>query len=251
MTSPPRRVLEPIRRARAKRLALVVVAALAAWALGRHLPVQDTLGAAVEASRARIAALGALGPPLFYAAYVVAALAFVPGSVLTLAAGSLFGPWLGTATVSAASTTAAALGFLLARGALRHRVERWAAARPRFRALEAALRAEGWKAVALLRLSPVVPFSLGNYLFGLTPVRFGPYVLASAAAMLPGTFLYVSLGAAGAEAATGGDRARLALLGVGLAATLAVTLLLARSARRRLAAESPATRPGPRDVQTP
>jgi len=219
-----------------RRHALVVglvVLVLALVAVGRTLPVAEWL----EASRARIAALGALGPLLFGLVYVVAALLFVPGAVITLAAGTLFGPWLGTAVVSVASTTAAALAFLLARSVLRRRVEAWAAARPKFAALDGAIRREGWRVVGLLRLSPVMPFSLGNYLFGVTPVAFGPYVLVSWIAMLPGTFLYVSLGAAGASAASGEtDVWRMTLLGVGIVATVAVTVLLGRAAKRRLGA---------------
>jgi uncharacterized membrane protein YdjX (TVP38/TMEM64 family) len=218
--------------------ALAVVVALIA--LGRTLPVAEWL----EASRARIDALGAFGPLLFGLVYVIAALLFVPGAVITIGAGTLFGPWLGTAVVSVASTVAAALAFLLARSVLRERVEAWAAARPKFAALDAAIRREGWRVVGLLRLSPAMPFSVGNYLFGLTPVAFGPYVLVSWIAMLPGTFLYVSLGAAGASAASGeGDVWRMTLLGVGVVATIVVTVLLGRAAKQRLAAaeESGAT----------
>lgn len=209
--------------------ALALVAALIA--LGRALPVAEW----IDASRATFEGLGLFGPILFALGYVAAALLFVPGAVITLAAGGLFGALLGTAIVSVASTIAAALAFLLARGVLRARVEAWARARPRFAALDGAIRSEGWRVVGLLRLSPVVPFSLGNYLFGLTPVRFGPYVLVSWIAMLPGTFLYVSLGAAGANAASGTtDVGRSVLLAAGIVATLAVTVLLARAAQRRL-----------------
>lgn len=212
---------------------VAVVLAVALVALGRLLPVTEWL----EASRARIGALGALGPLLFGLGYVVAALLFVPGAVITLAAGTFFGPWLGTAVVSVASTCAAALAFLLARSVLRERVEAWASTRPKFAALDGAIRREGWRVVGLLRLSPAMPFSLGNYLFGLTPVAFGPYVLVSWIAMLPGTFLYVSLGAAGASAASGDtDVWRMVLLGVGIAATVLVTVLLGRAAKQRLAA---------------
>jgi uncharacterized membrane protein YdjX (TVP38/TMEM64 family) len=92
--------------------------------------------------------------------------------------------------------------------------------------------------VALLRLSPVVPFSLSNYLYGVTPVRFLPYVVTSWAAMLPGTLLYVWLGAAGRAAAGGRTEGRRpaewVLLGAGLVATALVTVLLTRAARRQL-----------------
>jgi len=210
----------------------VVLATIALFALGRWLPLQAWL----DTSRSYLADLGPLAPLLFGVGYVVAALLFVPGALITIAGGTFFGASLGTLTVSLASTTAAALAFLLARGALRPRVESWARSRPRFQALDGAIEKQGWRVVGLLRLSPAMPFSLGNYLFGLTSVRFLPYVLVSWIAMLPGTFLYVSIGAAGADAATGAtDKGRIVLLVVGIVATVVVTVLLGRTAKRRLA----------------
>jgi uncharacterized membrane protein YdjX (TVP38/TMEM64 family) len=138
--------------------------------------------------------------------------------------------------VLVSATVAAALAFLSARHLARQRVERWARRSPRFEAIDAAIREQGWKVVALLRLSPLVPFSLSNYLYGLTAVRFWPYVAASAAGMIPGTLLYVGIGAAGRAAAAGHGRSPLewALLGLGLAATVAATVLIGRAARREL-----------------
>ncbi len=146
---------------------------------------------------------GALGMVAFGAAYVVAALTLVPGAALTLAAGALFGPLRGVLVVSLASTTAAALAFLIARHLARRRVEALASHYRAFRAVDRAIAEGGWKIVGLLRLSPAMPFSVENYLLGLTAVRFWPYVLASWVFMLPGTALYVSLGHAGRAAAAG------------------------------------------------
>lgn len=200
--------------------------------LARLLPLEAWLAAFER----RMEALGFWAPLLYGAAYVAAALLLVPGALLTLGAGLLFGVARGTALVLVAATTAAALAFLLARHLARHRVERWAARSPRFLAIDAAVREQGWKVVALLRLSPLVPFSLSNYLYGLTAVRFWPYVLASAAAMLPGTLLYVSIGAAGRAITAGTSRDPLewALLAGGLLATAAATVLVGRAARREL-----------------
>ena len=180
--------------------------------------------------------LGWLGLVAYGAAYMLAALAFVPGSALTLGAGAIFGPLRGLAVVSLASTASGALAFLIARHLARHRVESLARSYPRFRAVDRAIAEGGWKVVALLRLSPAMPFSAGNYLFGLTAVSFWPYVLASWVAMLPGTFLYVYLGHAGRVAAAGTARspAEWALLGVGLLATIAVTVHVTRLARRAM-----------------
>jgi uncharacterized membrane protein YdjX (TVP38/TMEM64 family) len=135
-----------------------------------------------------------------------------------------------------AATTAAGLAFLVARHAARGAVEERARKDARFTAIDKAIGERGWKIVALLRLSPAVPFSLSNYFYGLTAIRFWPYLLTSALAMLPGTLLYVYLGAAGKAAARGGGRTTLenVYLALGLAATIAVTIYLTKVARKEL-----------------
>jgi uncharacterized membrane protein YdjX (TVP38/TMEM64 family) len=213
------------------RIAAIAAGVVALGAAARLLPLQEWTHALEQWVRA----WGAFGAVVYGVVYVIAALLFVPGSVLTLAAGALFGVLWGTVLVSAASTTAAALAFLIARHLARGAVEKMAARNPRFTAIDQAIREGGWKVVALLRLSPVVPFSLSNYLYGLTPVAFGSYVLASWLTMLPATVLYVWVGAAGRAAAGGGrSPAEWALIGVGLVATLVATVLITRLARRRL-----------------
>jgi len=187
----------------------------------------------------RVAGTGVLGGVVFALVYVAAALLFVPGAALTIGAGAVFGLGWGLVVASAASTATAAAGFLIARYLARGRVEKLARRHEKFNAIDHAIREKGWKVVALLRLSPVVPFSLSNYLYGLTAVDFWPYLLASWAAMLPGTLLYVSLGAAGGAAAgarQGQARSpwEWALLAAGLVATVVVTLVLTRAARREL-----------------
>lgn len=210
---------------------LAVVALLVLW---RRLPLEGWL---VHLQR-RVAGMGVLGGVVFALVYMAAALLFVPGSVLTIGAGLVFGLGWGTVVVSAASSGAAAAAFLIARYLARDRVERMAHRHEKFGAIDRAIRQKGWKVVALLRLSPVVPFSLSNYLYGLTAVDFWPYLLASWLAMLPGTILYVSLGAAGRAAVGSRHEARSpwewALLAAGLAATVVVTVILARAARREL-----------------
>jgi uncharacterized membrane protein YdjX (TVP38/TMEM64 family) len=107
--------------------------------------------------------------------------------------------------VSVAYTTAAALAFLISRHVARDRVRRKVEVSPKLAAVDEAIGEQGWKIGALLRLSPAVPFSLQNYLYGVTGVRFWPAVLASWVAMLPGTFMYVYLGSLGKTAAAGRD----------------------------------------------
>lgn len=190
---------------------------------------------------------GFAGLLLFGLIYVVAALLLVPGAALTLAGGALFGPVEGLVVVSLASTTAAALAFLATRHLARTRVEALAARHRAFRAVDQAVAAGGWRVVALLRLSPAMPFTVENYLFGLTAVRFWPYVAATWLFMLPGSALYISLGHAGRTFASGSSSpAESILLGVGVAATAGVTVYLARAARRALQLEAAAAPTGTR-----
>lgn len=199
----------------------------------RALPLER----AMQALTGWIAGLGWWGPFLYGVIYVGATVLLIPGAVITIAAGALFGLWRGTLLVSLASTTGAALAFLLARSLARERVAHLAQHRPTFHAIDQAIGEGGWKIVALLRLSPAIPFNVQNYLYGLTPIGFWPYVLASWLAMLPGTFLYVYIGHL-TGVAVGGTRAytpaKWGMLGVGLLATVVVTVYLTRLARQKL-----------------
>lgn len=219
------------------RLVSIGLIVLGALALARRVPVDDALGAL----GGWLDGLGPWGPLAFGAVYAAAVVLMVPGSPLTLAAGALFGPVIGTITVSIASNVGAALAFLIARHLARDAVARRARGSSKFEALDRAIGEGGWKIVALLRLSPAVPFNLQNYLYGVTRIGFWPCVLASWVAMLPGTFLYVYLGhvgRAGLEAAAGSGRSRSpaewAMIVVGLLATVAVTVYVTRLARRAM-----------------
>jgi uncharacterized membrane protein YdjX (TVP38/TMEM64 family) len=184
--------------------------------------------------------LGILGPVVFILGYAAAVVALVPGSLLTLAAGAIFGVVKGTILVLAAATLGSTCAFLVARYVARSAVERRIQGDPRFAAIDRAVGEQGRRIVFLLRLSPVFPFVLLNYALGLTRVRLADYVPAGIG-MLPGTLLYVYLGrvAGDVAAATGGAApgrgpADYALLGVGLLATVVVTSLVTRIARRAL-----------------
>ena len=189
---------------------------------------------------ARIAALGPWGPLAFVALYALATVAFVPGAVLTLLAGGVFGVGTGVVVVLAGATLGASFAFLIARYLARGAVERALAGNTKFFALDRAIATSGRRIVFLLRLSPVFPFNLLNYALGLTNVRFVDFLLASPG-MLPGTVLYVYTGAVAGEAvAVAGGAAPehgawyYAVLGLGLLATIAVTILVTRIARRAL-----------------
>jgi len=222
------------------RTRLVARIALGAAAIAALLLLGRQLGARLPAFAAWVEGLGAWGPIAFIAGYALAVVAFAPGSVLTLAAGALFGLVRGTVLVFIAATLGASLAFLVARYAARPWVERRLAASPGFAAIDRAIAAQGRRIVFLLRLSPAFPFSLLNYALGLTQVRFVDALVASIG-MLPGTLLYVYYGRVGRElaAAASGAAARRgagewAVLGLGLVATIAVTTIVARTARRAL-----------------
>lgn len=203
------------------------------------------LDSLVEALQSRIKDLGVWAPFAFAVTYGLAATLFVPGSALSLAAGVLFGVWLGTIAVWFGATLSIVLSFLIARYAARARVEAIARTRPRFAAVDRAIGEQGWKIVALMRLSPVFPFSLQNYFFGITAIGFWPSCIASAVFIVPGTFLYVYLGYAGGEAAVAAGRAgdtdpwKLGLQLVGLLATLLVTIYIASVAAKAVAKHAP------------
>ncbi len=198
----------------------------------RLLPVEN----AVRWLTDQVNRLGIWGPVVFALGYIVAAVVFVPGSALTLAAGAIFGLLWGTVIVSIASTVAAAVAFLIGRYVARGAVERQAHRYPKFGAIDKAIGEQGWKIIALLRLSPAIPYSIGNYVYGLTSVRFWPYVLASWIAMLPGTFMYVYLGHVGRATVAGTQRTpgQWALLIVGLIATILVTVYITYLARKAI-----------------
>jgi|KBSSwiStaDraftv2_1062776.scaffolds.fasta_scaffold22372_1 uncharacterized membrane protein YdjX (TVP38/TMEM64 family) len=206
-----------------------ILALIAAW---HFLPLQDWL----TALERRIDGMGALGVVLYAAVFVAASLVFVPGSILGLGAGYLFGLAGGMALGWSAATTAAALGFLIARYLARRSVETLARRHPKLAALDTSVGKNGWKTVGLLRLCAVVPFSLSNYLFGLSAVDFVPYIAATAVGTLPGLFFYVYLGAAGKSLRENGDLSPLGwtVLGVGVVATIVMTVLFTRIAKKQL-----------------
>jgi uncharacterized membrane protein YdjX (TVP38/TMEM64 family) len=222
------------------RWASIATIALAALGITLLVVTGRTAGASIMAFATWVEGLGAWGPAAFIAGYIVACVAFVPGAVLTLAAGVLFGLTRGVLYVFIASTLGSAAAFLVSRYLARAEIERRLAGNARFAAIDQAIAREGLKIVLLLRLSPVFPFNLLNYGLGLTQVRFVDYVIASIGT-LPGTVLYVYYGTAigslarlAAGARPPGGTAGAVFLGLGLVATVAVTLLVTRIARRAL-----------------
>jgi uncharacterized membrane protein YdjX (TVP38/TMEM64 family) len=219
------------------KLALAVVGLIALVLAARHLGA----GRAVARTLRWVASLGAAAPLAFIAIYILACVLFVPGSILTLGGGFLFGVVWGSVYVSIGATAGATCAFLIGRYFARDWIARKIAANARFTAIDAAVGREGWKIVALTRLSPVFPFNLLNYAFGLTRVRLFDYILASWLAMTPGIVMYNYLGSLAGDLARlgAGPRTRTpaqwVLDLVGLAATIAIAVYAARFARGALA----------------
>ena len=212
----------------------LVGAALAAAAF--LLPLKDWTIQLAEWTRGT----GALGVAVFVLAYVASTSLGLPGSILTLAAGFAYGPVWGLVIASPASVAGATCAFLLGRTLLHDWAIRRVGQSPRLKAIDAAVAREGFTLVFLLRLSPLFPFNVLNYALSLSRVRLSTFVAASFLGMLPGTAMYVYLGSlapAAAElsaAGRGGGGARIALYAAGLAATIAVTVIGTRAARRAL-----------------
>jgi uncharacterized membrane protein YdjX (TVP38/TMEM64 family) len=217
-------------------VAVIVVAALAA---SGRVAIADGLADIVSYVRGA----GAIGVLVYALAYVVSTVALLPGAAFTLAAGFIYGPVAGTAIASPISVLAATAAFLLGRTVARDWVARRIANQPTFAAIDEAVGDRGLEIVALLRLSPLVPFNLLNYALALTKVRLRDYVVASWIGMLPVTALYVYLGSlvtsigdlgGGPSAAHPTTATRLLYWG-GLFATIAVVVLVTRAARQALA----------------
>ncbi len=218
------------------RLILLLGLALAVILAFVFLPVRELLVGFLG----RIRDLGPWGPVLLAVAYIPACLFFLPGWLLTFGAGFLFGVGIGTTAVSAGSVAGASAAFLAGRTLARPWVRRRVTVSPRLRALDQAVEQQGFKIVFLTRLSPLFPFNLLNYVYGASPVAFRDYFLASWLGMLPATVLYVYLGSVAkslADVAAGnveGGIGRKVFFGIGLLATVAVTALVTRIARRAL-----------------
>lgn len=200
------------------RMARLTLFVLLAGTISLAIVYRDRFDAA--ALQAWVQDAGAWAPLLFMLIYAVAAVLFLPGSVLTLAGGALFGPLLGTVYNLTGATLGATLAFLVAR----YLASDWVAARSggRLKQLINGVEAEGWRFVAFVRLVPLFPFNLLNYALGLTRIRFSHYLLATCVCMLPGAIAYTYLGYAGREAVGGGEGLiQKALLALALLAVVA------------------------------
>ena len=190
----------------------------------------------IEMLRLWVLSLGALGVAAFIALYVVITVVLGPASGLTLMAGLAYGVW-GFPLVIISATLAAAVAFLLGRYVAHERVNRWIAGKPKLLALNRAVSEEGWRVVGLMRLSPIIPYGLQNYLFSVTHIDFVPFVLATLVGIMPATALFVYIGSLGQAIGTAGVLHWVLVL-AGLVATALVAWVVGKRAYSSNAAKA-------------
>ncbi|MFK7861731.1 MAG: TVP38/TMEM64 family protein [Granulosicoccus sp.] len=222
-------------------LAFAVMLGLLVW-VWTLVPLVDW----IEQLRLWILSLGSVGVAAFMSLYVVVTVVLGPASGLTLMAGLAYGFW-GFPLVVVSATLAAAVAFLLGRYVAHERVNRWIENKPKLLALNRAVSEEGWRVVGLMRLSPIIPYGLQNYLFSVTHVGFVPFFLATFIGIMPATALYVYIGSLGQ--AIGHASTLQWVLGLaGLAATALVAWFVGKRATAALQQQSAIDRQ--KDVKT-
>ena len=208
-----------------------------------HFNLPGHIQGLLQVALAWVQSLGPIGILVYIGIYNLATVLFIPGSLLTLGGGAIYGVGWGSVYVFVAATLGATLAFMIGRYISRDWVNDRVAHNDNFRAIEAAVAREGFKIVLLTRLSPLFPFNLLNYAFGITQVSLRDYVLGSVG-MIPGTIMYVYIGSLAGDLASLGSKPNLSPqaqaidLGIrllGLAATVVVTLYMTRIAKQALA----------------
>ncbi|MDB9493596.1 TVP38/TMEM64 family protein [Spirulina major CS-329] len=234
------------------KVAIAAVAIAALILIAKALNVQQYLVTFLNS----IQQLGAFAPIAFILIYIIATVFFLPGSILTLGAGVVFGVIQGSIYVSIAATLGATAAFIVGRYGARQWVAQQIDTKPKFKAIDRAVAQEGWKIVGLLRLSPIFPFNLLNYGLGVTQVTLRDYFFASWIGMMPGTVMYVYIGSLAGSLATLGTHSdavstpQWIIRIVGFIATVAVTLYVTKIARHALD-EQIESEPTPHTDQNP
>ena len=218
----------------------VIILALGAW----FFLLQEHTGVALDWVRDK----GPMGAVVAGLVYALATVLMIPGSAATLAIGAIYGPWIGLLIVSPASVLGATMAFVLGRGVFRPNIEKRMQGSNKFKALQAAISDNGLKILTLVRLSPIFPFTVINYAFGLTRISLRKYVVGSFVGMLPGTLLYVYLGSAVgdvgqlmSDGVQDDGRAGSLMFYGGLIATAVVTIIITKAAKQALAAATTST----------
>jgi len=212
-------------------LVLVVSAFLIAI---RFLPIREAL----EDTSNRIDSLGLWGPIAFISLYITCIILMIPRSILSVGAGLQFGLLPGFLWVILGANLGASLAFIISRYLVRNAVERWLKDRENFQTIIRAVDGDGWRIVTLTRLSPLFPFALVNYVFGITKISWAHFAAGSFFGMLPGTVLLVSVGYATDLASEAGEpgsgRMETLALIFAFAVAIAATAIITRFAREAL-----------------
>ncbi len=218
------------------KLVIIIILLGILIAISQYFPIQKNL----QNSLSWVKNLGTLAPIIFIIIYNLATIFLIPGSVLTLGGGFLFGIFWGSIYVFIAATIGATFAFIIGRYLTRDWVYKQIEKRPKFKAIDQAVAKEGWKIVFLTRLSPVFPFNLLNYAFGITQVSLRDYILGSVG-MIPGTIMYVYIGSlAGSIATIGTSKQPInstlewTVRTVGFLSTVAVTIYVTQIAKKAL-----------------
>lgn len=185
--------MSQIRRAIYWQFAAVLTVTVLIAAISRYFPIVDF----IEALQARVMGWGALGAVCYPLLFAICNILLLPGGVLAVGGGFFFGLWWGLLIVFAGNFIGAAISFASSRWVARQWFQRKLSKNPTLRALEPALERESWKIILLSQLHPLFPTSLLNYLYGLTRIRFGTYMLWASIGRAPGLFLYVYVGTLG------------------------------------------------------
>lgn len=212
------------------KVLVIVVGVVAAMVAGTALlPFNLWFGVA----QTWMAQIGPAAFVVFGLVYVVATATVLPTAPFSLAAGLIFGA-AGLPLAMASAACAAAAGYYVSRYFLRAHVAKLVARRPLLLALDHAIAEQGWRVVFLIRLSPVVPFTVQNYMLGATRVRIGPYLLASVAGIVPYTAVWVYVGTLGQTSLSAAGPAAMMLPGIGVICSLLAVTLVSLAARRAL-----------------
>jgi uncharacterized membrane protein YdjX (TVP38/TMEM64 family) len=207
-------------------IVFLIIVVLAGWAV---LPVTDW----VEDLQSWIDDFGVMGPPIFILIYVLAVILLVPGSALTIAAGVAYGNW-GIPLALAASTAGASAAFLIARYLAFDKVHTLLAEKQVLQAVESVVNNDGWKIIVLVRISPLIPFNIQNYFFGVTQIPLWQYIVSTFIGLIPGTIVNVVI----ANFAGGGFEGGIfqwGFLGVGLIASCFLVWQVSRKVKVKIA----------------
>lgn len=210
---------------RSLEIVFLFIAVLAGWAF---LPVTDW----IDDLQSWIDDFGALGPPIFILIYVLAVILLVPGSALTIAAGLAYGNW-GIPLALFASTAGASVAFLIARYIAYKKVHSMLADKQVLQAVESVVNSEGWKIIVLVRISPLIPFNIQNYFFGVTEVPLWQYTASTFVGLIPGTIVNVVI-ANFADGGFDGGIVQWGFLGVGVTASCFLIWYVTRKVKTKL-----------------